>query len=51
MRKGGGAGGGMFYVTARLDVWADEVEAFEAAKTAEEVALFVRDFVKTHHFN
>ena len=50
MRQRGGVGGGMSYVAARLDVWADEVEAFEAAKAAEEVALFVRDFVKAHRF-
>ena len=29
---------------------ADEVEAFEAVQTAEEVALFVGDFVEAHHF-
>lgn len=51
MREEGCVVGGVFYIAARLDVWADEIEAFEAVKTAEEIALFVRDFVKAHHFN
>ena len=51
MREGGVVGGWVFDVTAGLDVWTDEVEAFEAVQTVEEVALFVGDFVEAHHFN